>query len=1050
MDSISFFRTVAQREIYLLRKYGTVWLRKTFGRISPTRAHIFFLWRLKEKFFYLWHEDICHKIRWTLTIRADCNNKFRLLAKCINAWKQFIVIYRTEKERELMADKLQYKIYAKIYFPAMREFVLMRRFDKQQVTLADEFNARKQMEQSFHIWLEELAMKKVFNEMGRLSLSFYSAGVLKWVWSVWLFRIKERNDKMQSILFADNYYNFKLVRNSFEVLREYTLHRRNTKILYWNLKQDYQHRVLGCYLKRWCVRRLKEENLRDKQKQIEELAHCSKMRRCWLEWQDYTLFRRLKREREVAARNIRKFSLKSHSWRCMVRAYRQTRVNEWNRQIALNLWVLWRYRHAWDEWEMKMDQRTELKQRHATDLARSHHARVLLARSFQGIQTYWVARKVKKERYRRIEEFYETTLQRKCVTAFKLYHCRQRLEREHSNLSNRFLREIIFNRYFYMWVDNLDQQRENGELLERVHYNHSYVMLRTFFLQWKDKYRMANNEKMRLLTAEISYRISLQKNVFFVWKQFVVLRRERKEAKIFARNNYQTRISRKCFFRMKQLFDRNEFIRRQCQQLVSLLGMTSVRKTFIAWKQYIVLVREEHLVMLRAQTHYNVTIESQALKVWRENVEFVKMQKAREKLAGEFRNRCLVNECFQIWRFTQVHVYEKRLHEHETISKVRVKINRSCLARCFWGWLNLRDRTVIKRYDKMKADNYHSYNLMSHSLSQWKKALVARKRYTVMYQRAGWFHLSAVLARTYTQWRLQLSIQRYHNHRSTLALWCWSRALERRVFVVLRRNASENRRKKERYERAADQFKERVVRKGILQILHAGNVMITADENSVLRNIERSTKYSWGCALKYARIWRQRAASRKKTESRQRVRCALSVPNLPSNLPRQSSGVERFWSEMTEFTVRGRTLPAPRIPDFMKQTDNQISSAPTPVCQVLPEAISQVKSHTDTSELRSQKREEMIEISNSDLNLLQTTKQQLIQVYKSKLLLKSVREKLSISENLDVTDTADETEIRKKVQNIEDTIRRLESSIKHNIDSFTQHFSVTSNIQNMS
>ena len=1050
MDSIPFSRTVTQREVYLLRKYGTVWLRKTFGRISPTRAHIFFLWRLKEKFFYYWHEDICHKTRWTLTIRADCNNKFRLLMKCMNAWKQFIVIYRTEKEREFIADQLQYKIYAKIYFPAMKDFVLMRRFDKQQVIIANQFNARKQMEQSFHTWLEELARKKVFNEMGSLSLAFYSTAVQKWVWSVWLFRIKERNDTMQSILFADNYYNFNLVRNSFEVLRDYTLHRRNTKILYWNLKRDYQYRLLGCYLKKWCVRRLKEKNLRDKHKQIEELAYCSKMRRCWLEWQDYTIFRRWKREREGAANTFRIFSLKSHSWRCMVRAHRQTRVNEWNRQVALSLWVLWRYRHAWNEWEIKMDQRMELKQCHATNLARSHHTQVLLARSFQGIQTYWVARKVKKERYRRIGEFYETILQRKCITAFKRYCCRQRLEREHSNLSNRFLREIIFSRYFYMWFDNLEQQRENNELLERVQYNHSCVMLHAFFLRWKDKYQMANNEKVRLLTAEISYRNSLQKNVFFVWKQFVVLRRERKEAKIFARNSYQTRILGKCFYRMKQLFDRNEFIRRRCQHLLSLLDMTSLRKTFIAWKQYIVLVREEHMVMLRAETHYNVMIESQALRVWRENVEFVKMQKARKKLAQEFRNKCLVDECFRIWRFAQVHVFEKRLHESEIVSKVRVKIDKSCLARCFWGWLSLRDRTVIKRYDKMKADNYHSYILTSHSMCQWKKALVARKRYTVMYQRAGWFHLSALLARTYTQWRLQLTLQRYHNHRSTLALWCWSRALERKVFIALRGNASESRRKKERYERAADQFKERVVRKGILQILHAGNVLITADENSVLRNIERSTKYSWGCALKCARIWRQRADSRKRSESRQRVRCALSVPSLPPNLPRQQSGVERFWSEMTEFTVRGRTLPAPRIPDFMKQTNNQVSSAPAPVSQVLPEATPQATLRTDTSEHCSRKREEMIEISNSDLNVLQTTKQQLIQVYESKLLLKSVREKLSDSENLDVTDTADEMEIRKKVQNIEDTIQRLESSIKHNIDSFAQHFSVTSNIQNLS
>ncbi|KAI6659917.1 Protein SFI1-like [Oopsacas minuta] len=561
---------------------------------------------------------------------------------------------------------------------------------------------------------------------------------------------------------------------------------------------------------------------------------------------------------------------------------------------------------------------------------------------------------------------------------------------------------------------------------------------------------------MRFLTADLNYRISLQKNVFIIWKHFVVICRERREAKIFANNKYQIRITSICFYRMKQIFDRNQFIRRRCHELISLLGLTCIRKTFIAWKQYIVLAKEEHRVMLRAEEYCKIKVQLQAIRIWRENIEFVKMQKAREKLAEDFRNKYLINDCFQIWKFTQINVLERRFYEAERISKIRAIINKSCLARCFWGWLSLRDKTVIKRYDVMKANNHYYSCLTSRCVSQWKNAMVARKQFINMYQRACWFHLSSLLARTYTQWRLQLSLQRYYNHRHMLALWFWSRALERKVLLALRANARECRRKRGRYQRAADEFKERVVKKGILQIIHAGNVMLAADESNLMRNIERNTKYSWGCALKCAKIWKQRTISRKKNETREVRRCALAVPSLTSNIPRQHSGVDKFWSEITDFTVRGRALPAPRIPEFMKQTSNQISSSsdhieikPSSVCEVLTDAGPLMTSHTDiiaSSQPYPKQREEMVKISYDDLKLLQTTKQQLIQVYESKLLLKSVREKLAQSQSENSLNSEGVVEIRNRVREITETIQRLESSIKHNIDSFTQHFSVPANI----
>ena len=1041
------FSTYSLRESYLLKKYCRVWLRKTFGRVSPTRARAFYLCRLRAKLFYFWKEDICYSSRWLLTVRADCNNKYRLWIKYLNAWKRYVLLMRFEKEQEAMADQLKSKFYTRNFFPAWKDFILIKRFDKQQANAATEFYLRNRLRQTFHIWKEELACKREYNEMRIRSQSQYAISLQGRVWHLWLFILQQRAGDMVSCTAASKYYNTKLVGNCFEFLRDYALRRRNYKLVYWNLKRDYEHRLVGRFLKVWRVRRWKENNLREKHRQIQALVYRCRARRLWLAWQDYTSTRRLEREREKSARSFRVFALKSNSWKCLVSAYRQKRVTQWNSQIALSLWVLWRYRHAWNEWELKMDERIELKQEPVTRLARRHNMRVVLARAFSGFKSYWAARGAKKERYRMIAEYYQRILRRKCISSFKLYIQRQHIEREHSNLSHRFLREIFLNHYFYTWLESLELQRENNELMERAQCSHSCVLLHSFFMHWRERHTLVNQQKMRLITADMSFRLSLQKSKFLAWKQFVLLCQKQRKAKKFAIYKYQTKILGKCFTRMKQIFDRNEFIRLRCRGLISLLDLTSVRRAFRAWQDYIVLVREEKRVTLMAERHSNIKVELQALRVWYENTKFIKIQKGRYRLAQEFRNKYLVSRTFHFWQYTQTTLLERRLCESERASKATAVINRGCLARCFWGWLNLRDKTVIKRYHKMKSDNYYYRCLILRSLTHWKNELLGRRRFILMYQRACWFHLSSLLARSYTQWRLQLNSQLYYNHRRTLALWCWSRALERKAFYALRDNASECRRKRERYERASDEFKDRVVRKGLLQLLHAGSIMLTADETSVLRHIERTTKYSWGCALRCARIWRHKTLASKKNGWREAKRCALSVPSIQSSIQRQHrSGVDKFWSEITDLTVKGNSLPAPRIPDFMKEPGNPIACS-TELGDSSDQIAEPNPTVIDAGVKTSTQPEEMVNITKSDLKLLQDTKEQLIQLYESKLLLKSVRERLA--ESLSDRGSAEQENmlgINNRVRQIEETIQRLEFSIRRNIDSFTKHFSIPSDL----
>ena len=1044
-------------ECYFLKKFGYKWLRRTFGRVSPSRARYYHSRSLQRKIFQAWQDQSCYATPWILSVRADCNNKYRIVTRHWGAWKRFIQLCRRKRDQEARADHFLYTSYARILLPAWKEFVLLQKTRRQSYDTAAEVRTKHLLEQYFHIWREELSAMREYRCLECNALSVWYSSVQRRWWCVWVRGAKGRLEQEQLLAKAEVRYNNKLIQICFERLHLYTMRKREGKSLNQIVIRNYERRLMLKLLRRWRVRRWKEKNIRDKQRQIESLASQCNLRRKWLAWLGYTSHCKEEKERNVVGRNFRTKALKARGWKAILNAHKNRRALEWKGQVALQLWVLWRYRHAWNNWEERMEARIEVKQEPVSRIARQHYNKVVAARALIAFKAHLLDKKSKRQRYKIGEDHYEKTLKLKSLSALKRYVRIQCVERKHSSLSSRFLHEILLDRFFYVWVARLEKQRETNELMEIAEHFNAVISVQCCFSLWKDKYIESNREHMRILAAVLNYSVGLQRKSIAGWKKFVLYCKQRREAKDSARKRYQIKVVKKCFLRMKLIHDRNQFIRKRCHQLISVLGVSSVRKAFKAWKQFILMAREERRELMRAENHWKIKVQVHVLREWQQNIEFLKAQKEMNRKAGLFRINYLTSRYFHIWKSTRLLMLEQGNHETELAAKVTAVIQRGCLYRCFWGWLILKDKAVIKRYNGIKADSYQSNCLLKRSMSQWGTARTKRQQLLLGYQHAIWFYRSSLQARTYTQWRLQLNRQLYSNYRRTIALWHWSRALEKRVFVALRSNASENRRKWLRYDRASGLFRDRVIMKGILQILHTGNAMLAAEENSVLKKIERNTKFSWGCALRCARIWRQKTQARKgKKESTGVIRCGLAVPDLDTNqkLPNLLSGLDSFWSEITDLTIKTSSLPAPRIPEYLKQKCHPITFTGTELrsdsLASTPEQLPTIEPNSDhdlvsVASIPASTDDKMVGISGSDVELLRETKELLIQLSDNKLLLKSVKEGLLDSNRSEEAESS--YEIRNRVHEMEEQIQISEVTIKQNISKLSGYFKMPANFQ---
>lgn len=102
-------RTEIDANVYALirciaRKFLFIWIRKTFGRVTLSKARLAYKTRLVHKCWKVWN-GIWWEARkeWGLGIRADLHNRYRLWNLVMAAWKTYTAERRVKSAKNQLA-----------------------------------------------------------------------------------------------------------------------------------------------------------------------------------------------------------------------------------------------------------------------------------------------------------------------------------------------------------------------------------------------------------------------------------------------------------------------------------------------------------------------------------------------------------------------------------------------------------------------------------------------------------------------------------------------------------------------------------------------------------------------------------------------------------------------------------------------------------------------------------------------------------------------------------------------------------------------------------
>ncbi|XP_038619555.1 protein SFI1 homolog isoform X1 [Tachyglossus aculeatus] len=804
----------------LARKFFYLWVKKTFGRILPSKARSHYERKVLQKTFGEWKEEWwIFQREWKLCVRADCHYRYFLYNLMFQSWKTYIH---------------------------------QRRAKRSKCRRAESHAAKQRTHRAWQHWLIYVEVRRTKAQMQAASLAFRKQSTLRVAWSAWTQQLQQIRIRYELDVSALHHWALSLQFRAFLQWRQLFLHMQANRQKEVQAVRHHQHGERRKFMKTWLVylhhRRQKRrqgqlalqfyhislaqrcfsgwqgaweqrKNFHAYQECIKELAARTTLRRVFTHWKHYTALCAEEAAQYSLAEQHHRHHLLSCGFGALKENVKNSHLHKMNENLAHRQHHVMLLQRFWNRWQYRVEQKEEEKQRPLTSVAQSHFRKMLLQKYFEGWFQNAQRRRSKQLQYAKAEAHFRRKVLPSSFQAWRRFRQRQQQQREMKETALHFHREVVERQVFDTWWQRMHQQQEN-QLAERMAILHSeQLLLHRFWSVWLTRVAVRTKEREGEVVADNHYRHRQLLKAFQLWKENVQELRTERTGLRMASQFYSQQVLWYSWSKWRQYVARRsaKWQKLVCADLHYRRALLSrVLRAWMTYQHRVQLVLEH---VAEKEKQHKRQLLRRVFHTWKKHSTECVIEAEKTAEAVEHLRRRVVSKVLVHWRDAAALQVYCRQQEAAVVMDARKKLDRGLLRSVFLYWREFSQRTSLQRAQLDCAARHHGKRLLQECMSRWKQHHLHCIR-KMLLQRQGVQLMARRLSRScFSQWKHQLAEKQREHQATVQALWFWSFSLKGKVFDAWGGFVLEQRRKRSRLEQAMQAYQADLLQEGVTRLL---------------------------------------------------------------------------------------------------------------------------------------------------------------------------------------------------------------------------------------
>ncbi|XP_070484554.1 protein SFI1 homolog isoform X10 [Equus przewalskii] len=517
------------------RKFLYLWIRKTFGRVFPSKARLYYEQRILQKVFEEWKEEwwVFHR-EWKLCVRADCHYRYYLYNLMFQTWKTYVHQQQEMRNKYMKAEDHDAKQKMRQAWKSWLIYVVFRRTKLQMQTTALEFRQRSVLWVRWREWRQRLGQVRLGRALHATAVKHRALRLQLQAWSQWQQQLlcvrRERRKVVSAVKHHQHWQKWRSLKAWLEYLQGRRMKRQ------WKEMAQQFHRVtvLHTHFCDWQWAWERRKSLYTHHTRVMGLARRMVLWRAFTHWKHYVLLCAEEAAQWKVAEEHHRCSLLHFCFRALKDNVTRAHLQRVRRNLAHQQRDVMLLHRFWNLWQSRIEQREEREQLPLLRAAWDHYRITLLCKCIK----LWLQCTQKRQYKQLLQARADGHFQQRALPA--AFQAWRRLWQQHQQKgvlnarAARFHRETLQKRVFAVWWQKMFQHREH-RLAERMTYQsqvrsilqevavresqHRRQLLRDVLRCWRENTMARVDETKKTSRASAHYRRTMCSKVLVQWRE---------------------------------------------------------------------------------------------------------------------------------------------------------------------------------------------------------------------------------------------------------------------------------------------------------------------------------------------------------------------------------------------------------------------------------------------------------------------------------------------------------------------------------------------------